>query len=376
VTTGTPVRYRSGHGGALRAERGVTLIEILVVLALMATLMGLGISMFTNLGKQGVFTATIGRVLSTVNRVRNSSMTHPAALQINAGDPDRGQENSVKGIEFVPMFQTQCEPPPEGTTELQAALDRTGTIPPGATFRDGVIGKAIFLEAGGAIDCGDHAAYDATEGVSIDLWIYPTTNAGGTLVRRGESLGLYLVKGATGLGVRFELGFAAGQAATAAAAVAKGAALDAQSAIVETRRFEARDLGIPLNKWTRIVASYDRTNVVISVDYGRGPVEKLRQPERNPLSPARKTRLYVGGGGADGSSFRGGIDDLRIEGVLGEGSEPFAPQVRVTGKTKRIHFLGGKLDPAWHPANETITIEYGKRKRVIEIGLEGNIVSK
>ena len=51
-------------------DRGVTLVEILVVLALMATLMGLGISMYTNLGKQGVFTASVGRVLSTVNRVR------------------------------------------------------------------------------------------------------------------------------------------------------------------------------------------------------------------------------------------------------------------------------------------------------------------
>jgi len=358
------------------SEHGVTLIEILVVLALMATLMGLGISMFTNLGKQGVFTASIGRVLSTVNRVRNSSMTHPAALQVNTGDPDRGQENSVRGIEFVPMFQTQCEPPPQGTTEIQAAMDRTGTVPSGATFRDGVIGKAIFLEAGGAIDCGDHAAYDATEGVSIDVWIHPTSNAGGTLVRRGESLGLYLTRGATGLGVRFELGFAAVQGTAAAAAGAKGAAADGQSAIVETRRFEARDCGIPANKWTRIVASYDRSHVVIAVDYGRGPVEKLRQGEKAPLAPAKKTRLYVGGGGGDGASFKGGIDDLRIEGVLGEGNEPFAPQVRVTGKVNRIYFLGGKLDPTRHTSNQTITIEYGKRKRVIEIGMEGNIVSK
>jgi uncharacterized protein YkwD len=43
------------------------------------------------------------QVLSAINRVRNSSMTHPAALQVNAGDPDKGQENSVRGVEFVTM---------------------------------------------------------------------------------------------------------------------------------------------------------------------------------------------------------------------------------------------------------------------------------
>lgn len=363
------------------APRGVTLVELLVVLALMATLMGLGISMYANLGKQGVFTASVGRVLSTINRVRNSSMTHPAAIQVNAGDPEKGQENSVRGIEYVPMFQSQCEPPPSGETDMAGALDRNGILPPGAAFREGVIGKALFLDSGGAVDCGDHPAYDATEGVSIDVWVHPLSSSGGTLVRRGDGLGLYLTRGQNGLGIRFELAFSTGGTGAPAAPGSGGippASTRPESTIVDIKKFDAREVAIPVGRWSRVVASYDRRDVVISLDLGRGPVEKFRTEERHPLAPTRKSRLYVGGGGGDGSSFRGGIDDIRIEGVLGENYEPFPPDVRVRAekKSNRIRYLGGKLDPAWHTTAQTIVLEYGKRRREIVIGLEGNIVSK
>jgi len=348
-------------------EAGVTLIELMVVLGLMATLMGLGISMYANLGKQGVFSATTARVLASLNRVRNSSMTHPAALQVNAGDPDKGQENSIRGVEFVPMAGTQCEPPAQGESQILGVMDRNGSVPPGATFQGGVIGQAIFLTGGGALDFGNHPAYDATEGVAIDVWIYPTANSTGTIVRRGDGLGLYTVRGADGPTVRFELAFASGPLGTAGGA---------ESAIVETRKFEAQGALIPLNRWSRIVATYDRSAVTIALDTGRGPVEKLRERESAPLAPSRKSNLYVGGGGGSGSSFRGGIDDLRIEGVLGESYEPFPAQVLVEGPTRRIRFLGGKLDPAYHSRPEPLILKYGRRTKEIVIGLEGGVQSK
>jgi prepilin-type N-terminal cleavage/methylation domain-containing protein len=348
-----------------RTDRGVTLIELMVVLALMATLMGIGISMYANLGKQGVFSATTSRVLASINRVRNSSMTHPAALQVNAGDPDKGQEVSVRGVEFVTMAASQCEPPAEKEGHLLGALDRDATIPPGAVFQDGVIGKAIFMAGGGSLDFGNHPAYDATEGVSIDLWVHPTGTGTGTLVRRGDGLGLYLVRGSDGTGIRFELAF------ISAPATAPG---NPESATVETRKFEARSAVVPLNRWSRIVATYDRSAVTISLDTGRGPVEKFRERETAPLAPTRKANLYVGGG--TGSSYKGGIDDLRIEGVLGEAYEPFPPQVLVGKPTRRIRFLGGRLDPAYHSRPEVLTLTYGQRTRDIVIGLEGAVESK
>jgi hypothetical protein len=345
----------------------VTLIELLVVLTLMATLLGLGISMYTNLGKQGVFSATTARALATLNRVRNSSMSHPAALQVNAGDPEKGLENSIRGVEFVPMFGTQCEPPSkEDPFVLVGALDRNGTLPPGADFRPGVVGQGLWLAGGGAVDCGNHPAFDATEGVAVDVWVYPETDAGGTLIQRGDGLVLSLIRQGSGPGIRFELAFASGPK------VAGGASIE--SATVVQGKFEPAGVVLPLKRWSRIVAAYDRSAVVISLDTGHGPVERLRERETAPLAPSRKSHLFVGGGG--GTSFRGGIDGIRIEGVLGESYEPFPPQVLVDGPTRRIRYLQGKLDPAFHTRPETITLRYGQRVREIVIGLEGNVVSK
>jgi hypothetical protein len=344
----------------------VTLIELLVVLTLMATLLGLGVSMYLNLGKQGVFTASAARILSTINRVRNSSMTHPAALQIHSGDPDKGQENSIRGVEYVPMWASQFEPPPEGEP-IQGALDRNAPVPSGAVFKDGVVGKALFLEGGGVVDCGNHPAYDATEGVSVDLWVYPTLNASGTLVYRGEALVLSLSRGMDGPGIRFELTFAVGPA---------GEPGKGDSAIAESRKFEIPDAALPLNRWSRIIASYDRNFVLVAVDTGRGPVERYRERETHPLAPARKANLFLCGGGGSGGAFRGGIDGVRIDGVLGEAYEPLPPTVRVSSPRTRIWFRDGRLDPAYHTLPETIILTYGKRTKTIVLGLEGNVSSK
>ena len=354
---GAPVR---------RGEGGVTLIELLVVLALIGALLGLGIGMYANLGKQGVFSATTGRVLSTLNRVRNSSMTHPAALEVHAGNPDKGDLSSVQGLEFVTMWQSQCEPPAAGTSYIAGALDRNGELPPAATFKDGVMGKAIFLE-GSAIRCGNHPAYDATRGISLDLWVYPTVATSGTLIRRGNSLELATTREEGGVGVRWILGFAAGGAQVEGAKPG--------SVTAETREFHPKDAVLPLNKWSRILCTYDGSHVVIATDLGRGPVERLREavPGHIPLAPSSQDELFVGGGK---SSFRGGIDDVRLEAVLGESYEPFAPLIQIEGKSKRIHFLNGKLDPSRHSRSESIVLVYGKRRKEIVIGLEGNLEQK
>lgn len=358
-----------------RATRGVTLIELLVVLAVMGVLIGLGVSMFTNMGRQGVYTVSISKVLQTLSLVRNSSMSHPAALQINAGDPGGVPPPGVWGIEFVTMFQSQCEPPvPPATDEIQGARDRNGKLPGGAVFKQGVLGQAVFLEGGGFIDCGDHAAYQATEGVSIDLWIFPTSLAGGILVRRGEALALSTVKKGEGLGVRLDLNF------EVTAGGAGAAAGESKSTFGDSQHFETPEAVLPMNRWSRVVATYDCTAVTILVDSGRGPVERFRQAERSRLLPAKDANLTLGGG--TGSSFRGGIDDVRIEGVLAGTWDPLPPQVLVEPKegTKnkvrdwRIRFVGGRLDPAFHTQPEAITIAYGARRRRILIGLEGNVI--
>ncbi|MHC4923986.1 MAG: LamG-like jellyroll fold domain-containing protein [Planctomycetota bacterium] len=360
--------------GTDRRESGVTLIELLVVLALMGVLMGLGIGMYANLGRQSVFTANVTRVLNTLNQVRNSSMRHPAALQITAGDPAEGEENSVRGLEFVTLFQSTCEAPDPDIDEMRmvGAFGRDGILPAGADFvGPGKLGKALHLTGGGAVRCGNYPAYDATEGIALDVWVKPLTNRGGTIIRRGRGLALELIRRGDGLAVRLDLVFA-----EAASAEDTGGAVVQGSTSSSARSFEPTGAILPVGRWARIVATYDRSELIISVDTGRGPVQKLREKINGPLVPSRDDELTLGGGGGRGRTFDGWIDDVRIDGVLGSDIEAFPPQVQVKGPTRRIHFKGGKLDPQHHARPQTIVITQGKKRRTIVVGTEGNLLRK
>ncbi len=361
----TPEARRAGRS----PEKGVTLMELLVVLALLGVLMGLGVSMFTNLTKTGAYTATVSAVLSVVNDVRNSSQTAPAALQVLAGDPQKGEENGVRGIRYSTLFESQCEPyAAEGETEkeLVGALGRNGYLPGTAVFVPGRIGKALHL-SDGFVDCGNIAAYDATEGIALDVSLFPLSNRGGVVVARGSGFVLSLERRGEGLDVRLELAFAAG---------GTGAPGEKPESTVEERAiFETRDGGVRVGQWARIVVGYDRSNVLLSVDSGRGPVERVRQPETKALRPSRGENLTLGGG-AGGATFHGYLDDVRLSGLIG-GDLVLSPQgVQVLGPSRRIHFRGGKLDPAHHSRAETLTLRSGRKERHIVIGLEGNIMDK
>jgi hypothetical protein len=48
----------------------------------------------------------------------------------------------------------------------------------------------------------------------------------------------------------------------------------------------------------------------------------------------------------------------------------------VEGKSRRIYFLNGKLDPTRHARSESLVLLFGRRRKEIVIGLEGNIEQK
>jgi hypothetical protein len=254
--------------------------------------------------------------------------------------------------------------PPRGGADagriLPAALDRDAELPGAARFVPGVLGQALYLEGGGRVDCGNHPAYDATEGISIELWVHPLSDRGGVLVQRGTGFAAALDKRAEGLTPRFDLNFASGTADE------KG---NLTSVVAESRTFEAKGAIVPVKRWSRVIFTYDRSAVTIAVDTGRGPVERLRVEEKATLLPSKDARLFLGGGEA--AAFHGYIDDVRVDGVLAGAAQPLPREMRVVGPSRRIHFLRGRLHPAHHSRAESIVLESGKRRREILVSTEG-----
>ncbi|MBI3647965.1 MAG: NADH-quinone oxidoreductase subunit D [Actinobacteria bacterium] len=102
-----------------------------------------------------------------------------------------------------------------------------------------------------------------------------------------------------------------------------------------------------------------------------GPVmvedPKVAWPAKLPLWVDRNAKLYVGG-------FAGWLDDFRFGGVHTGDTVTMPEGVKLTGKAAyKIHFLGGRLNPAEHSVAQTIGIEHAGRVTTIEISPNGTM---
>jgi len=365
-------RGRSGSGG-------FSLIEVIVVMALISMLMGFGIGMYRRLASVGGAQQGKNTVIDTIAQVKQSSLAFPSALVV---DPDR---NVVYGLEFRTVQNCNFEDEDEENGQVIALATKYGTFESGGRlepFPWGHTGGAAVLDPGGSINFGNFPDYDLSEGVSIDVWVFPTENRSMGVIRKGDSYGIRLLRGSGGPIVEGFLSLAT--------ADKKKSLLKARPSL---ERFRVTDYPLQLNRWNRIIFNYDRTATTILIDsYGRGAVERLRELEADKLRKAAmgsdeaKKRiegrvivpdfdndLMVGGG--DGP-FIGRMDDLKIAGILSGVHRPLPEEMEVLGKLARVRYRDGKLDPAFHRGPVTIVLRYAGVETAITIGTQGTVLGK
>jgi hypothetical protein len=229
----------------------------------------------------------------------------------------------------------------------------------------------MVCDTGGSMDFGNMPDYDLVEGVSIDVWVFPTDpNRPMTLVSKGESYGIRLKGGRSGPVVECYLRLA-----------------EDKDNITKSRgaevRFEVPEYPLVLNRWNRIVFSYARSGASIAIDsWGTGAVErypnattkKEELEESRRILPDDDANLVVGGAG---NLVLGRVDDLKVAGIIAGTRLPLPERVTLVGdKVRRIRFRNGRLDPDFHRGEETITILYEDIPSEITIGVLGNILRK
>jgi prepilin-type N-terminal cleavage/methylation domain-containing protein len=359
-----------------REERGFSLIEVMVVMAIISVLMGFGIGMYRRLASVGAAEQARNTIVDTIAQVKTSSHSFPSALVV---DP---ATQVVYGLEFRTV--QNCNFEEAENSEIVGLAHKFGKfLGDGALqpFPWGHTGGAAVFERGGTINFGNYPDYDLMEGVSIDVWVYPTENMAMGILEKGDSYGLRLQRGNGGPVVEAFLRLAPpGQKKTALT-----------RSTVQT--FRVRDHPLLLNRWNRIIFSYDRTATTIAIDsFGRGAVERLRMLEADSadtapddesaeemalrlsgrlIVPATDDDMLVGN---EPGPLIGRIDDLKVAGILSGLHRPLPDDVVLRGGIRKIRFRDGKLDPAYHRAPETIVIEYQGVETSITIGTLGNII--
>ena len=329
------------RGLASRA-RGYTLLELMVTMAIAASLMGVGIGVFMSMGKRSASENALASLQAMIVGVRNSSSKYPAMLVV---DPKAGTvQGLVQEVRQELHFDPRAmdgKPEPVYADGIEGCVcDMLGNRPEPTSGR---VGGALRL-GGGRVDCGTYAPYDVTDGLTVEVWVKPTdpiTSA--DLVVKGDALRLRL-EGANRLLASVSVKGEHGPEKVALAA-----------SIPPVR----------LNQWTGIRMSYDRTRLSISTDAGLGFVERAAKDETRRLVPTPEAALAVGG-------FAGLLDDFRFAGV--HSTQPLAmPEgVKIVGeKPIVVHFRDGRLDPASHMGAQRIATEYAGKRTTLEVAANG-----
>lgn len=328
---------------SFRADGGFTLMELMVTMAIAATLMGMGAGLFLSMGKRTASDNALASVSGMILNVKNASSHFPAMIVVDpaAGTVQAMAQEVRQELHFDPRtFEGQSAPIYEmgiegrDCKEMGNTFDATG----------GRVGGGLRL-GGGKIDCGAFAAYDVTDGLTAELWMKPDSAGSADLMSKGDALRVRLEAGSrisASIQVQDEHG---------AEKVALSAAIPA----------------VRPGQWLGVRVAYDRTALTIATDSGFGWVVRGRKDELRRLAPAPDTSLTVGG-------FSGMLDDFRFAGV--HSTEPVKmPQgvklVTNGNKPQIIHFLGGRLDPAVHLSEARIAIETGGRRTTLVIAPNG-----
>lgn len=322
--------------------RGYTLLELMVTMALAASLMGLGIGVFLSMGKRTAAQNALASLQSMIVGVRNASSKFPAMLVV---DPKAG---TIQGLAQEVRQELHFDPravdgkkEPEYAKGIEGCTcDMLGNQPDPTGGR---VGGAMRL-AGTRIDCGSYAPYDVTDGLTIELWMKPSEIIGSTdLVVKGEALRVRL-EGANRLMASISV---AGEHGPEKVSVA--------AAIPPVR----------IDEWTGVRVSYDRTRFTIATDSGLGFVERGGKDETRRLVPAPDASLGIGG-------FTGLLDDFRFAGVHSTPPIAMPDGVRLVGdKPIAIHFRDGRLDPAVHMGSQRVAMEFAGRRTTLEVAANG-----
>ncbi len=331
---------RSGPAATERRSRGVTLLELLVVITLLGALLGLGLGAWGALAAPDMLAA--GRIRDALRAARLAAQREglPSAVVV---DPAAGAVYAL-GLRAAGNWHFEDD---EGSGWPVPARHAAGALRP-----DGVLGSALVLRDEAELLVPDlPPAAGGPEGFGVEVWLAPEAEPRPmTLLERQGAWQLRLDEDGV---------------------LQVSVWLDARPAPEELRR-AVPEAQLPPGRLTRLAVLFDGRSLHVAVD-GRRCGEDTRLPAPR--------RLAAAGGGALRSGkglerLRGSLDELRLFTVSAEAAGALPVEARLLGAPRVLHLdAAGRLDPAFHGGPEVVGFEWGDpaRRTFVELGLLGSV---
>ena len=334
-----------------QCRTGLTLVELLVVLSLIAVLLGMGLGVFANfdMGSR----VAVGNVQNVVRSAHNWAVAQaaPSRVRIDAG----GSEGSVpslraEGLQTVGTWHFESEP-------IRGAFGHEGASFGGELVDDGFQGSALSFagESGRArVEFPVHvvSSWSFGDGFRIECAVRPAGGRGGTLLDLGGVVGIETTQDGA-----LKAWFTAARSDDEASAGRGG----------RVTMSTAPGLLAP-GRWSRIGIGYDRHAFRIHVEgqpaaevLEEGPVALLAGPL--VLSPSSM-------------AFPGDVDNQVVAAVVsGDASE--LPRGITFGKGTPpviVFQAGGGLDRAHHREAVRLVLDFDDgRSETVLVNLSGTV---
>jgi len=350
--------------------RAFTLLEIIIVMAMMGLLMGIGVGYLTNIKRAAGAAQSLAILRETATQCKQSSNGGTRAIFDLQLDPDTDR-----------LFVGAAEAKPVLTHNFETldSVSRDYPVEIGGRVEvvsDGYTGNAAHFGPGGFLEFAPQSSFAMTEGLSLAVWIRPDADGGmrQTLVK-GEGT--------------FEIQLLREQDNPEYDVLLKLNLRDAGPGRSVSRRKEFRTHGGVVaadgKEWTHLRVGFDGTSASIRVGgFERYQVRKLkRRGQATPTTTktSRRSRIAIPESGAvrltistSGRSFQGTMDEFVLGGIFRssdsrrelKGLELLRPEPPV-----RIVWRNGRLDPDEHASDVVLLFrEVGGRQGVPPIEMK------
>jgi len=318
---------------------GFTVLELLVTLALISLVMGVGVGVFLNLTPSSTLSAGNALVESLLRSARNFCRAHDTEAVVVA-DFDR---HEVYALALRAVGQWHFED--AGTT---GAFGRDGTIADSKIVEGGTVGKCLRPGKRGEVDCGVSVAFDPTEGIGLFADVRPERDEPGTIFAKGGGYWLSIDKD-------FHLHGGVG--------VSDSGRSEARSAV----QAESGDIRLVPERWARVGLIYNGVDLRLYIN----AMEVARVQEGRKMCPDPEARLRIS---AAERPFPGLIDEATVYAVSGGDRRQLPKGVVLAEGDRMIRFdATGRLDPRFHLKPAVLVLKGQNRTARIEVGLYGTV---
>ncbi|HYC76156.1 MAG TPA: prepilin-type N-terminal cleavage/methylation domain-containing protein [Planctomycetota bacterium] len=176
--------------GPLSGREGMTLLELLVVMAIVATMFGVAVGSVSRTGKAGALDGAARTARAYLKRARVLAMKEGALSRVTftPADPER-RRNAGFATQFTRVAGTWHFDDPAGARAL-GGEQTWATVYGGAPEPDGRLRGGLRMTAASRVvtpPLTEYPGYDPSRGFSLFLDIRP--DEAGTIARFGEPLG-------------------------------------------------------------------------------------------------------------------------------------------------------------------------------------------